>query len=153
MTYPQPTVKVVSDGPRGFSIINKSDFDEEVHEIFEEPESADTMEGGDGENQTTEADGDGAGADTVEVSGSGEPDGNDDDAEDGSDDGASEDGNYTVDGAGEDNDEKPSRSEIGKMTKPQLREALTAVEVPWGDDDDVKDLAAKLRGFWYPEDD
>ncbi|WP_306150735.1 hypothetical protein [Roseovarius sp. MMSF_3281] len=35
-----PTVKVIADHPRGYMIINKADFDPEVHELFENPKRA-----------------------------------------------------------------------------------------------------------------
>lgn len=36
-----PTVKVKRDGPKGYRIINQSDFDPKKHELFEEPKAAD----------------------------------------------------------------------------------------------------------------
>lgn len=35
-----PTIKVKRDGPRGFHIINKSDFDPQKHELFEDDPGA-----------------------------------------------------------------------------------------------------------------
>ena len=44
MSYRLPTVKIATDTPKGFRIINESDFDPDVHDLFDEPALVEAVE-------------------------------------------------------------------------------------------------------------